>query len=427
MNNDRLLATYWIETPYTIERAAEVMAGEQSTGTFTAVPGETEQLKELYGARVVSCKELGTVKHPSLPGAKSPQTHDGLYRQGEIVLSFPVHNFGYSIPNLLTAVAGNLFELQEFSGLRLIDLDIPLSFANKYPGPQFGIEGTRKLSGVYDRPLIGTIVKPSIGLSAEEVSLMIRDLADSGIDFIKDDELNADPYFAPLEKRVNGVMNEIEKAADRTGKKIMFAFNITGDIEELKRNHEIVLKAGGTCVMVSINSIGFAGLAYLNSFSELPIHGHRNQWGMYTRSPALGMSFTAYQKLCRLAGADHLHVNGLNSKFYEPNDSVIQSVRSVTTPLMNGYASMPVLSSGQWAGTAIDTYQAVKTVDVIHLAGGGILAHPDGAAAGAKSMRQGWEAAVKGISLNDYAENHIELSRAIEKFLGLKISKGEGK
>jgi ribulose-bisphosphate carboxylase large chain len=426
MNNDRLIASYQIETPYSIERAAEVMAGEQSTGTFTAVPGETQQLKELYGARVISAKETGTVKHPSLPGAKVPANHDGLYRQGEVVLSFPVHNFGHSIPNVLTAVAGNLFELQEFSGLRLTDLEFPESFAKRYPGPKFGIEGTRRLAGVYDRPLIGTIVKPSIGLSTEELGILVRDLSASGIDFIKDDELNADPVFAPLEQRVKTVMKEIERAADRTGKKIMFAFNITGDLEELKRNHDMVVKAGGTCVMVSINSVGFAGLAYLNSFSELPIHGHRNQWGMYTRCPALGMSFTAYQKICRLAGSDHLHVNGLNSKFYEPNESVITSLRSVLSPMMNGYPAMPVLSSGQWAGTAINTYQSTQTVDVIHLAGGGILAHPDGPAAGAASMRQGWEAAVQGIDLYEYAEKHPELKGAIDKFSKIRSSSKEG-
>ncbi len=424
VTNDRLLATYWIETPYELEYAAAVMAGEQSTGTFTAVPGETDQLKALHGAEVVHIKELGAARQPSLPGAKAPVNHDGLYRQGEVTLSFPVRNFGSSIPNLLSAIAGNLYELQEFSGLRLIDIDVPASFALRYPGPRFGINGTRKLAQVYDRPLIGTIVKPSIGLMPEQVAAMVRDLADTGIDFIKDDELSGDPPYAPFEDRVKAVMAEIERAADRTGKKMMFAFNITGDIEQIKRNHDTVVRSGGTCVMVSVNSIGFAGLAYLNSFAEVPIHGHRNQWGMYTRSPALGMSFTAYQKLCRLAGADHLHVNGLDSKFYEPNESVVASVQAVAAPLLGGYDCMPVLSSGQWAGSAIASYEAVKTVDVIHVAGGGILAHPDGPKAGATSFKQGWEAAVKGVSLEKYAASHIELKRAIEKFSTLKISKG---
>jgi ribulose-bisphosphate carboxylase large chain len=416
VNQNRLLAKYRIETPYSLEHAAGVIAGEQSTGTFTSVPGETSYIKERFGAKVVSITETGEAASPTLPGAKLPKNHNGVYKQGEIVLSFPVENFGPSIPNLLSAVAGNLSELQELSGLRIVDLEIPKEFSQVYKGPKFGVEGTRKLTGVYGRPIIGTIVKPSIGLPLDELEKLVTDLGLAGLDFIKDDELNCNPAFAPLEKRVEAVMRAVNRVADKTGKKVMYAFNITGDIEEIKRNHDLVVKAGGNCVMVSINSVGYAGLAYLNTFSEVPIHGHRNQWGMLTRCPMLGMEFTAYQKLCRLAGADHLHVNGLNGKFYESNESVVTSIKACLEPILDGYTSMPVVSSGQWAGTAIDTYKAAETVDVMHLAGGGILAHQDGAAAGFESMRLAWEAAVKGETLGDYANKHDVLKKAIQKF-----------
>ncbi|MFC5704018.1 ribulose-bisphosphate carboxylase large subunit family protein [Cohnella faecalis] len=416
MSANRVKAVYLIETPYTLERAAEVIAGEQSTGTFTAVPGETDLLKEKHAARVESIEELEAAGVPTLPGSKTPQGHDGRYRRGLVTVSFPLHNFGPSIPNLMSAVAGNLYELQELSGIRLVDLELPDDFAARYPGPKFGIEGTRRLTGVYGRPILGTIVKPSIGLAMEDLQRMITDVSAAGLDFIKDDELNANPPYAPLELKVKSVMEAVERAADATGKKIMYAFNITGDIEEMKRNHDLVVKASGNCVMVSILSVGLAGLAHLNSYSEVPIHGHRNQWGMLTRCPMLGIEFAAYQKLCRLAGADHLHVNGLNSKFYESNESVVRSIEACTAPMYGGYAAMPVVSSAQWAGTAPATYAATKTVDVMHLAGGGILAHPAGPAAGFESMKLGWEAAVKGIPLEEYAELHPSLKQAIAKY-----------
>lgn len=416
MSLEVVRATYLIETPYSLQHAAAVMAGEQSTGTFVAVPGETDEVKNRSAARIISVEEQAVVRSPSLPGAKVPHNHNGDYYRGEVVIEFPFHNFGPSIPNLLATVAGNLYELQEFSGLRLMDLELPTAFSAVYPGPKFGVEGTRKLVDVYRRPIIGTIIKPSIGLTVEELRLLVRELVDAGVDFIKDDELNASPLFAPLEHKVKVVMEEIERAADRTGKKVMYAFNITGDIDELRSNHDIVYHAGGTCVMVSIQSVGFAGLTYLNRYSQLPIHGHRNQWGMMTRCPLLGMEFTAYQKLCRLAGADHIHVNALNSKFYESNESVIRSVQAIQNPLLGGYATMPVLSSGQSASTAEDTYQQLGTYDILNIAGGGIMAHPDGPAAGVKSMQQAWEAAVSGISKDAYAKEHIELRRALEKF-----------
>ena len=418
MSQDRVFATYHIETPYDLEYAAKVMAGEQSTGTFIAVPGETEELKDRFAAKVVSVKELEVVTSPSLPGSKPPKGLDKAisYRRGKVVLSFPLHNFGPSIPNLLSTVAGNLYELREFSGLRLMDLELPDAFKEKYSGPKFGIEGTRKLANAYNRPLIGTIVKPSIGLSPDDLRVVVRDLALAGIDFIKDDELNANPPYAPLKERVTAAMDEIERVADKTGKKVMYAFNITDDIDQLERNYETVINAGGNCVMVSINSVGLSGVSYLRKFCEVPIHGHRNQWGAMTRCPQLGIEFTAYQKLCRLAGVDHLHCNGINSKFSESNESVIKSVKDCITPMFGGYTVMPVLSSAQWAGSAQDSYITMKTVDVLHLAGGGIIGHPGGAKAGVKSMIQGWEAAVSGVSIEEYAKTHVELKQAIEKF-----------
>lgn len=417
MSQHRVIASYLIETPYSLAHAAELMAGEQSTGTFVAVPGETPELKARHSAEIIRIEELGVTDQPSLPHSMSPpEIRRPLYRQGMVQLSFPLDNFGASLANMMSTIAGNLYELRELSGIRLADIGLPKPFAEKYPGPQFGIEGTRKLVQVHNRPIIGTIVKPSIGLPLSEYGPLVGSLAESGLDFIKDDELCANPPYAPFEQRVKIVMEAIERAADRTGRKLMYAFNITGDIDEMRRNHDIVVKSGGTCVMVAVNSMGLPAVAHLRQYAELPIHGHRTQWGAMTRSPMLGMGFKAYQKLCRLAGVDHLHTNGLNSKFAESNKAVTQSIQDCLKPFLGGYPVMPVLSSAQWAGTAEPTYNAVATTDVIHLAGGGILAHPGGAAEGVLSMRQGWEAASSGIAISEYAKTHPALQQAIDKF-----------
>jgi len=420
MSQDRVIATYLIETPHPLEHAAAVVAGEQSSGTFVSVPGETNELKERFGARVLKIEPLEVRSVPSLPGSKAPASAGGKpqYRRARVAISFPLHNFGPSLTSLFSTVAGNLYELQEVSGLRLEDLDLPQPFAQRYPGPGFGIEGTRKLAGVRGRPLIGTIIKPSIGLATDALAKLVYDLADAGLDFIKDDELQADPSYAPFSERVAAVMPQIEKVADRTGKKAMYAFNITGDLDHMLRSHDLVKQSGGTCVMVNINAVGFAALAHLRRHCELPIHGHRAWFGAISRHPLLGIGFTAYQKLCRLAGVDHLHVGGFNSKFYETNEEVAQSIKDCVTPLFGDYRVMPAISSAQWAGTAPEIYAATRTVDVVHLAGGGIIAHPGGTAAGVRSMQQGWEAALKGVPLNKYAEDHQELRDAIKKFGG---------
>src|SRR5260370_19678911 len=151
--SDRIYASYWIETAFPLEQAAAIMAGEQSTGTFVRVPGETDELRERHAARIESICERGVADVPSLPGAGLPKGLAGrpVYRQAEVALSWPLSNLGASLPNLLATVAGNLFELNPFSGLRLLDVRLPTAFLDKYEGPQFGAAVTRKLSGVYAR------------------------------------------------------------------------------------------------------------------------------------------------------------------------------------------------------------------------------------------------------------------------------------
>jgi len=417
---DRITARYWIETAFPLAQAAAAMAGEQSTGTFLRVPGETDELRERYAARVESIDEGEPAAAPSLPGSGTPPNWDGIRRAAEVTLSWPLHNVGPSLPNLLATIAGNLSELKAFSGLRLLDLTLPPAFLTEYQGPQFGVAGTRRITGVYDRPLIGTIIKPSIGMPPEATAEQVRVLAEAGIDFIKDDELQSDGSQCPFNERVTAVMAVLNRHRDRTGKSVMYAANLTGDLDQMLRRHDHLVAAGGTCLMVSMNSIGLPAMKVLRGHSQLVVHGHRNGWGMLGRSPAIGMSFVAFQKLWRVAGIDHTHVNGLRNKFCEPDDSVIASAHACLTPMFPppapGCEIMPVFSSGQSARQAPDTFRALGSTDLIYACGGGILGHPMGVAAGVRSLQQAWQAAITNISLPTYAASHPELAAALQLF-----------
>jgi ribulose-bisphosphate carboxylase large chain len=417
----RIQARYWIETAFLLEDAAAIMAGEQSTGTFIKVPGETAELRERFAARVEQITELGEAERPSLPGSGMPNNStNAVRRTAEVTLSWPLHNLGPSLPNLLATVAGNLFELKPFSGLKLLDITLPPAFLDRYQGPQFGVAGTRRLTGVERRPLIGTIIKPSVGMSPEETAAQVRTLVDAGIDFIKDDELQSDGPHCPFEQRAAAVLGVLRDHAERTGKQAMYAVNITGDLDQMLQRHDYVLTLGGTCIMASMNSIGLPAMKALRAHSQLCIHGHRNGWGIYGRSPAIGMSFIAYQKFWRLAGIDHTHVNGLSNKFCEADESVIRSARACLTPMFPppyaGCEIMPVFSSGQTARQAADTYRELGSTNLIFAAGGGILGHPLGPAAGVRSLQQAWEAAVEGIPVAEFATGHAELRAALQKF-----------
>ncbi|MCU1263454.1 MAG: ribulose 1,5-bisphosphate carboxylase, partial [Bryobacterales bacterium] len=406
-------------TAFPLDYAAQVMAGEQSTGTFVRVAGETDELREAHAARIESIEELDTATSPSLPGGGKPKGAN-VWRRANVELSWPLSNMGPSLPNLVATIAGNLFELNPFSGLKLLDVSLPSAFLDRYQGPQFGVPGTRRLTGVFDRPLVGTIIKPSVGLSPEATAMTVDALAEGGIDFIKDDELQADGPHCPFQDRMEAVMRVINRHADRSGRKVMYACNITGDLDEILTRHDAVEAAGGTCVMVSLNSIGLPGLVALRKRSRLVIHGHRNGWGIYSRSPAIGMSYIAYQKFWRLAGVDHMHVNGLANKFCEDDASVIASARECLTPMFDvpgrGCEIMPVFSSGQSVRQAPGTWQALGSTDLIFACGGGIMAHPGGIAAGVRAIRQAWDAALAGVPLDRHARDHRELREALEKF-----------
>ena len=419
MDEQRIVARYRIETCLPLEQVAEVIAGEQSSGTFLPVPGETEAVKARARARVLKIVELDCVAEPSLPGGRPPagSASAARHRRAEITLSFPLANMGPNLPTLLATVCGNLFELSDHSGCKLLDLDLPPAFAARYPGPAFGVAGTRRLTGVAAGPLVGTILKPSVGLSPTETAAVVRELVAAGVDFIKDDELQADGPSCPLAERVAAVMGVLREAADRTGKMVMYAFNITDELDAMLRHHDTVRAAGGTCVMVSLHSVGLPAVTALRRNGGLPIHGHRNGWGMYTRHPLLGVEYPAWQKLWRLAGADHLHVNGLANKFWEPDDSVVRSVAACLTPLFRpDDVALPVVSSGQWGGQAPETFRRTGTTDLLYVAGGGIMAHPLGPAAGVRAIQQAWEAAVQGIDLETHAAIHPELRETLRAF-----------
>lgn len=409
---ERLNATYLIETPNDLGEATSALAGEQSSGTFVSVPGETDSLRKRFGARVERITPLETCQEPSLPGSSGT----GPFQRAEVVVSWPIENFGYNLPAIVSTVQGNLYELRQFSGLKLIDLQFPASFAQQFAGPSFGIEGTRKLANVYDRPLIGTIIKPSVGFAPEQTAELVSTLLEAGIDFIKDDELMADPPHNPFNERVEAVMRVINDHAQRTGKKAIYAFNITDELTRMYDHYDTICRHDGNCAMVSLNSVGLAAVKAICDRGQLAIHGHRNGWGMLSRHPALGMEFTAYQKLWRLAGVDQIHVNGLDNKFCESDSSVLRSIAACHARLLGGFPVLPVVSSGQWGGQAFETYRCARSIDFLYLAGGGIMAHPSGPKGGLAAILDAWDGAIKGESLEQTMQQSREFALAVEKF-----------
>ncbi len=419
---NRIFATYDIETPVELIQAAAVLAGEQSTGTFVRLAAETDELLKKSAAQVEKIIQTGTSKNPSLPSRKTGDT----YERGLVTISWPMGNFGLSLPTLLSTLAGNLFELAELSAIRLVDINLPADFSKHHPGPQFGAKGTRDLLGDHNGPLIGTIVKPSVGLSPAETAELVKTLVEAGIDFIKDDELQANGPDCPFVNRLEAVMQVINAHADRTGKHVIYAANITDEIDQMWRNLDSIQEVGGSCAMVCMQSIGLTGIRAVRDHSTVLIHGHRAGWGLFSRSPNIGISFNVMQKLWRLAGVDHLHVNGLANKFTEDDAVVVEAAKSVQLPVSeNGgpdHHAMPVYSSGQTIWQIEPARQVLGNDDFIFCAGGGIVSHPGGAGDGVTALRDAATAARLGIPLDKFVEPGSPLAKAMSVFPKPKFS-----
>jgi ribulose-bisphosphate carboxylase large chain len=415
-----LRAVYLVETPLDPARVADILAGEQSSGTFVRVAGETDALRARSRATVVSVEELEPLDRPSLPNALFERARQGgPWRRARATIGFPVANIGRNLPTLAATLAGNLYDLGETTGVRLLHVALPAEFRARFERPVHGVAGTRQITGVHGRPLIGTIIKPNVGLSAVETAALVARLCEAGVDFIKDDECSGDGEHAPITERILAVMAEIRRWHDQTGKHVMMAFNVTDEHDAMCHHADLVEREGGACVMVSLNWAGFSSVQSLRRRTGVAIHGHRNGFGMFSRSPALGMDFQPYQALWRLAGVDHMHVHGLDGKFSQDNSEVISGAHDCLTPLADKTdhrdIAMPVFSSGQWAGTLPTTAEAVPSGDLLFMCGGGILAHPGGAAAGVKSLHQAWQAIRDGVALNA-AKDAPELQAALAFF-----------
>ncbi|MGO7426954.1 RuBisCO large subunit C-terminal-like domain-containing protein, partial [Rhizobium ruizarguesonis] len=179
-------------------------------------------LKSRVAARVLAIRSLEDARHPTWPEV-APGT---LLNRADVDIAFPLDAIGTDLSALMTIAIGGVYSIKGMTGIRIVDMTLPDAFGSAHPGPQFGIPGSRRLTGVEGRPIIGTIVKPALGLRPHETAELVGELISSGVDFIKDDEKLMSPAYSPLKDRVAAIMPRILDHEQKTGKKVMYAFGI---------------------------------------------------------------------------------------------------------------------------------------------------------------------------------------------------------
>lgn len=409
---EHVVARYSVAVDGNPDAAASVLAGEQSAGTFTQVAGDSPELQQIFGARVESVRATGRSRVAARDYSR--ETSPPSVPEYDVRIAYPIGNVGASASHLMTVVAGNLFELRTLAGVRLEDVEIPAVTARSFSHPMpHGVTGSREAMRRPTGPMLGTIVKPSIGLDNVQIANLTGVLAGAGLDLVKDDELNGDLPHAPLVDRVDRVQAVLEGLGNPG---TQYAYNITGTLDQMKRAADHIETRGGTTAMVVVPWVGLEAFAELRRHTSLVLQAHRAGWGALDRSADVGISFRVYAKVLRMLGADQVHVGGLRSKFWEHIESIRGSVEVLLGADDVAVTSLPVLSSAQTVLTAAESYATFGTEDLLVLAGGGIHGHPDGPEAGVRSMRLAWDAAVGGAPLDEVAAREPELSAAIEHF-----------
>ena len=317
-----------------------MLAGEQSTGTFVRVARESDDLRARFAAQVESHRRAARspARRPC-PGAVGDPARAAARAAAAAV---PARQLRPVAAEPARRRRGQPVRDQGARGDPAASTSTcRRPFAERYPGPAFGVEGTRAADvGRPDGAMIGTIVKPSIGLSPAELAEVVA-RARRGGHRLHQGRRAAGQRPARAARRARARRSCRCSSATPTAPacKPMYAFNITDDIGRLEANHDLVrrgrrhLRDGvhqpGRPRRGSSSCAGHAACRSTGTARCSARSAARTRWGS---------AFRAWQKLARLAGADHLHTNGISNKFYETDDEVLDSIAAVREPLLGTHA-----------------------------------------------------------------------------------------
>ncbi len=405
-----LIAEYYVEPSknFSLEFCAQQIAAESSIGTWTTISTMNKRIAKTLKPNVFYINKRKKIIR--------------------IAYSYKLFEKG-NMPQILSSIAGNIFGMNMLKNLKLLDIEFPKVLIDSFPGPRYGIQGIRKLLNIYDRPLIGTIVKPKVGLTEKQHARVAYEAWVGGLDVVKDDENLTSMSFNSFKKRINETLKMKRLAEKRTGKKKIYMSNVTAETDELLKRAEYVKSKGNEYVMIDVLTSGFAAVQTLRKHTDLVIHAHRAMHAAITKNPKHGISMLALAKIYRLIGVDQLHIGtaGLGKMSGSKKEILLieheieyneLTEKNLTVLYQNWFKIKPVLAvaSGGLSPLSIPGVLRAMGTDIVMQFGGGCHGHPQGTLKGAIAIKQALDATQKHIDLKEYAKDHVELRQAIKKW-----------
>ncbi len=406
---DDLIAEYYLEPGKGIsfEKAANHVAAESSIGTWTGISTLSSSIVKKLKPSIYRLNR----KNRNVRIAYNKE----LFEQG-------------NMPQILSSIAGNIFGMKDVANIRLLDIHFPKGLVDSFKGPRHGISGIRKLTGVRKRPLLGTIIKPKVGLDEKQHAKVAYEAWMGGLDIVKDDENLSSMSFNRFNKRINETLKMRDRAEKETGEKKIYMPNITAESLEMLKRARHVKSRGGEYVMVDILTSGFSGLQTVRKHVPQVIHAHRAGHAAVTRNERHGISMLAIAKCARLIGVDQIHIGtAFVGKMAESKNDTLEIEDEIEKDFITPgghileqkwYNIRPVLavaSGGLHPGSVPKLVRYMGT-NIVMQFGGGCHWHPKGTRYGAMAIRQAVDGVLKGIPLRTYMKTHRELKDAIKKY-----------
>lgn len=302
-----------------ITKLAQSIAVGQTLGTWSELSNELKLQLSKHLAEVVSIED---------------STYTSL-----INIAFPIENFGVDLGALLTSIYG---KISLAPNIKLEGIEFSEGYLKGFKGPKHGIKGIRKLLNKPDKPLLMSIFKPCLGLSAGELGAMFSTQAEAGIDLVKDDEILYENNFELALKRLEACL----KAKDRINSKTLYAINLTGKANEILDRAKELEKNGANCILFNYVSYGLPLLAALRESVSIPIMGHPAFAGAMIGNSRGVSEDLLLGKLPRIAGADFVLFPSPYGSLAWDKDVTKNIQYALTNSMYNIEGAWPVPSAG---------------------------------------------------------------------------------
>jgi len=403
-----VIATYYFSVPKEFDNMhslSQFLAVEQTTGTWTSVPGETEEVRAKHVAKVIGVYEA--------PCHEFTIPTDITERTFILQIAFPSVNIEDQLPMLLTATYGNI---SLAPNLKLLDIRMPKDILETYQGPKFGIDGIYESLGIKEhRPLLNCMIKPNCGYPLDVGVDLFYKAAKGGCDMIKDDELIANMKYNSAIDRVKFYMEKERQVYEETGEHTLYAVNVTDRLPRMFDLAREVVAAGANSVMVNYLAVGPEAMRALAEDPDInvPILAHMDLAGSFF-SPKQGIaSNVILGKIPRLCGADAIVIPfSMGGKATYLHEKFMMTAQCLRYPFGDLKPTMPMASGGITQANVPDIVRELGA-EILIGSGGGVHGHPQGPESGAQAFRKAIDATMKGIPIEEAAKEHEALGVAL--------------